>query len=305
MISDFQAYLDQLYDEFSQVSTDYAYAYLVSPDDREVNLNDFGVCLTTVNGDTYSVGTCDKKFSLHSLSKPLTYGSVLDEYGEDFVDDKADVEPSGLGFANLSLSLDGIPSNAMINSGAITMASMVSDFTQQIIEPYSRLSGSVLSSDDKVFAVEWENREGNDVLADKLDDARVLSSSADRALEMYLKQCSVQVSAKELSMIAASLSNNGTNPITNEKVYSDSTLKRVLSVMMTSGMYDNSGNWVVKIGAPSKSGVSGGVMTVVPNKFGIAVFSPLLDRHGNSVRAENVLQRMSADLGFHFLFSDY
>ncbi|MFA7497789.1 MAG: glutaminase A [Leucobacter sp.] len=267
----------------------------------------FGIALATADGYVYEVGATDREFSLQSLSKPLSYGLALADLGAEVVDSKVDVEPSGEAFNELSLDEgSGKPTNAMINAGALAVSSLIKgsggrSAIRRIEEHYSLYAARALRSNGSVYRAELARSHRNHGIAYLLASGGIIEGDPTRALETYLRQCSVQVSCYDLSIIAATLANGGTNPLTGVEVLPADEVERVLSVMLTSGMYDDAGDWVASVGMPAKSGVGGGIMAVLPGQAGLAVFSPPLDRHGNSLRGVAACRKVSFDLGMHFV----
>ncbi|MDO5493473.1 MAG: glutaminase A [Nesterenkonia sp.] len=281
--------------------------YMVHPVGREPDPEDFGICLATVDGHVYSVGVADEEFSIHSISKPFTYALALSDHGSEAVDAKVDVEPSGDRFNEISLAPEtGRPANSMINAGALAVASMIKgsggkSAQRRIYETYSRFAGRRLSSSPAVYDVEIRSSDRNHALAYLLSSFGIIDDDPTRALELYLRQCAVQVTCRDLAMMAATLAGGGTHPLTGERAVDFGCVERVLSVMMTSGMYDDAGAWVADVGMPAKSGVGGGTLAVLPGQAGLAVYSPPLDAHGSSIRGLEVCRRLSKDMEMHFV----
>ncbi|MGM7667123.1 glutaminase A [Microbacterium sp. A93] len=305
MESPIQHYLEQLLAEVQHLGAGVPYG--VHPGGREPRPEDFGICLATVDGRVYSVGVADQEFSIQSISKPFSYGLALADYGFDAVDEKVDVEPSGDPFNQISLAPDtGRPPNAMVNAGALAMSGMIrggggKSAVRRIVDTYSRSAGRALTSSRSVFDVEMRQSDRNHSLAYLLSSVGIIENDPTRALEVYLRQCAVQVTCRDLALMAATLANGGTQPLTGEEVFGIDVVERVLSVMMTSGMYDDAGAWVSSVGMPAKSGVGGGTLAVLPGQAGLAVFSPPLDGHGNSVRGLETCRRLSRDMEMHFV----
>lgn len=307
MESPIDTYLRRLHAEVQQVRD--GVPYPVAPAGTTIDPDDFGICLATVDGYVYEVGTTRKEFSLQSLSKPLTYGLALSDLGAEAVDAKVSVEPSGDSFTEISLAEgSGRPANAMINAGALAVASLIKgsggrSASRRITELYSDFAGRRLRSDKRVFAAERRNSDHNHALAYLLSSFGIIETHPTTALETYLRQCAVQVTCRDLAIMAATLANGGTNPVTGVAAMAGEAVERVLSVMMTSGMYDAAGDWVVTVGMPAKSGVGGGTLAVLPGQAGVAVYSPPLDEHGSSVRGVATCRRLSHDAEMHFVRS--
>ncbi|WP_449278172.1 glutaminase A [Leucobacter sp. GX24907] len=269
--------------------------------------DDFGIALATADGHVYEVGTTRTPFSIQSISKPLSYGLVLADLGAEAVDEKVDVEPSGDPFNEISLNPDtGRPANAMINAGAIAVASLIKGSggrspIQRIESTYSDFAARELRSSKREYRAERSRSDRNHALAYLLSSAGIIENDPTRALEIYLRQCAVEVTCHDLSIMAATLAAGGTNPITGVEALPFEAVERVLSVMMTSGMYDDAGDWITQVGMPAKSGVGGGIMAVLPGQAGLAVYSPPLNRHGNSVRGVAACRRISRDMQMHFV----
>lgn len=267
----------------------------------------FGIAVATTDGHCYEVGESRREFTIQSISKPFTYGIALQEHGFAAVDAKVGVEPSGDAFNSISLAPDtGRPLNPMINAGAITSASLLpgagpEERERRVVEAYGRFAGRPLAVATEVYEAERGTGHRNRAIGHMLRGADILEQNPEPALDLYFRQCSVAVDCHDLSLMAATLANGGVNPLSGERVLGREYVDRVLSVMTTCGMYDSAGEWVVDVGMPAKSGVAGGVLAVLPGQLGIAVFSPPLDRHGNSVRGVEVCRQISTDLDLNLL----
>ncbi len=299
------AYLGRLYErwrgEGSGAVADYIPPLALSDPDW------FGIAVATTDGHCYEVGESRREFTIQSISKPFTYGIALQEHGFAAVDAKVGVEPSGDAFNSISLAPDtGRPLNPMINAGAITAASLLpgadaDERERQVVEAYGRFAGRPLAVATEVYEAERGTGHRNRAIGHMLRGAHILERDPELALDLYFRQCSVAVDCRDLSLMAATLANGGVNPLSGERVLERQYVDRVLSVMTTCGMYDSAGEWVVDVGMPAKSGVAGGVLAVLPGQLGIAVFSPPLDRHGNSVRGVEVCRQISTDLDLNLL----
>ncbi len=305
MKSPIVAYLEELHADIAQLRD--GLPYPVRPRRARIDPDDFGIALATVDGYVYTVGTTAKEFALQSISKPLTYGLALSDAGTARVDAKVDLEPSGDPFNEISLDpLTGRPANAMINAGALAVVSMIKgsggrSAIQRIDETYAAFAGRTLRRSARVLQAELRHSDRNHALAYLLSSVGIIETDPTTVLENYLRQCAVQVTCRDLAMIAATLANGGTNPVTGTEVLPLEAVERVLSVMMTSGMYDDAGDWVSNVGMPAKSGVGGGIVAVLPGQAGLAVYSPPLDPHGNSVRGVATCRRISRDMEMHFV----
>lgn len=267
----------------------------------------FGIAIATTDGHCYEVGESRRGFTIQSMSKPFTYGLALADRGFEAVDAKVGVEPSGEAFNSISLAPDsGRPLNPMINAGAITSASLVAGDSAaaplaRVVSSYGTFAGRALEVDADVYESERATGHRNRAIGHMLRGFGILEEDPEIALDLYFRQCSVTVDCRDLSLMAATLANGGVHPVSGERALDRPYVDRVLSVMTTCGMYDSAGEWVVDVGMPAKSGVGGGVLAVLPGQLGIAVFSPPLDRHGNSVRGVEVCRQVSEDLNLNLL----
>ena len=267
----------------------------------------FGVSLVTVDGGSYHLGDSEQPFTIQSVSKPFVFGLALDEHGVDATLQRVGVEPSGDPFNAIELDLKTHrPFNPMVNTGAIVTTSLVKgetkqDRTESIVRGLSRFAGHGLQIDEDVFASERETGDRNFAIGYLLRNFGMLDADVGDVVEAYFKQCSVLVTARDLAVMGATLANRGVNPVTGQRALREEHVARVLSVMSTCGMYDYAGEWAFRVGLPAKSGVSGAVVAVLPGEFGLAVFSPPLDEHGNSVRGIAFAEELSARFGIHLM----
>ena len=271
-----------------------------------------GLALCTTDGQLYSVGDADYEFSIQSISKPFVYALALDMYGPDEVHSHVGVEPSGEAFNKLSLDDDGRPANPLINAGAITVNQLiggpdipVEQRSEKLRDYFSRLAGRELTIDQRVLESELETADRNKAFAHMLREAGTISDEAHDAVASYIAQCAVLVTVKDLAAMAATLANGGTQPVTGEKVVSAEAARLAQAVMVSSGMYDASGQWMVNVGIPAKSGVAGGLIGTLPGQLGIASLSPRLNKQGNSVRGVKIFRELSSSLGLNLLSSNF
>ena len=305
MESPIDSYLRQIHAEIARLKDGTPYSTI--PAMANVNPDHFGIALATVDGQVYEVGDTREEFTIQSISKPFTYGLALEDLGCEAVDAKVDVEPSGDTFNEISLAAGtGRPANAMINAGALTATSLIKGSGGQsgfkrILSTYSAFAGRQLSVSEKVYESEVKHGHRNTALAHLLRSFNIIEEDPTPVLEDYFRQCSVLVNCFDLSIMAATLANSGRNPLSGKQVLEIGPVERVLSVMMTSGMYDDAGAWISSVGMPGKSGVAGGIIAVLPGQVGLAVYSPPLDQHGSSVRGLATAQRLSRDMELHFV----
>jgi len=265
------------------------------------------VALVSQEGHSYQAGDADQLFTLQSISKPFVYALALTDLGFDAVTSRVGAEPSGEAFNAISLEPGtGRPANPMINAGAMIATSLVratgpAERFERIRQCLSAFAGRPLSVDDAVFSSEMETGDRNRALAYLMRNAGSLRGSVEECVDVYFRQCALNATTRDLAAMAATLANGGVNPVTSVRVVDDRIAGHVLSVMATCGMYDFSGEWLLRVGLPAKSGVSGGIIAVSPGQFGISVFSPPLDAHGNSVRGTEILRELSSRFDLHLM----
>lgn len=258
-------------------------------------------------GRVRSVGDDDVEFTIQSISKPFVLAHVLADLGLDAVMKRVGTEPSGEPFNAISLEEDsGRPANPMVNAGAIATTGLiegagVEERTQRIIDTLSAFAGRSLRVDESVYRSESTTGDRNRALAHLMRSYGIVDAPVDFALETYFRQCSILVTVRDLAVMASTLAFGGVNPLTGQRVVPERVARDVLSIMSSCGMYDFSGEWLLRVGLPAKSGVSGGVLAVAPSQFGVAGFSPRLDRHGNSVRGQAIVATLSERMGMHLL----
>jgi len=275
------------------------------PELAKASSSSFGISMATTEGHVYEVGDSRHVFTIQSISKPFVYGLALEDNGRTDVLNKIGVEPTGDAFNSISLDpLTGQPANPMINAGAITSAGMVMGHDNdkkinRVMDMLSAYAGRPLSLDEAVYLSESQTGHRNRAIGYMLRNFNILEEDPAETLELYFKQCSVSVSCRDLALMGATLANAGINPLTQERAIRGEYVENVLSVMGSCGMYDYAGEWIYKVGMPAKSGVAGGIVAVLPGKLGIGVFSPPLDKRGNSVRGIEVCNRISMDFNLH------
>jgi len=260
-------------------------------------------------GRVRAVGDVTHEFTIQSISKPFVLALALADRGRHAVLRKVGVEPSGEPFNAISLEPGtGRPANPMVNAGAIATSALipgdaVDDRMTRIVEGLSAFAGRSLWVDEQVYASESATGDRNRALAHLLRSHGIIEGSVEIAVETYFRQCSLLVTVRDLAVMSATLAFGGLNPVTGERVVSEAVARDVLSIMASCGMYDYSGEWLLRVGLPAKSGVSGGLLAVAPSQFGVAAFSPRLDQHGNSVRAIALLETLGERFGMHLLES--
>lgn len=277
------------------------------PELAGANPERLAIALATVEGAVYVAGDAEERFSIQSMSKPFTYALAIADRGLAEVAQHIDVEPSGEAFNEISLETGtGRPRNPMINAGAIAAHSLVAaDSADQrdarVHDFYSRFAGRELALDAELMHSEQSTGDRNLALGHLLKSFGVIDQDPVAAVNGYIRQCSLTVDVADLALMAATLANGGVQPVTGERLVDPLIVRQVLSVMTTCGMYDAAGDWLTTVGIPAKSGVSGGIIGVLPGQVGIAVFSPRLDSHGNSVRGVAMMERLSRDMNLHIM----
>jgi glutaminase len=270
----------------------------------------FGAAITGVGGGVAEVGDSDHEFSIQSVSKPFTFALVVESIGADAARSRVGVNSTGQRFDSvMAVELNEERTmNAMVNAGAIATASLLPGATAAdkwalAREGLDRFAGKNLVFDDDVYASESETNLRNQGIAHLLAGYGRLGFDPDEATDIYTRLCSLRVTARDLSVMGATLADGGVNPVTGERVVSADTCRRVLAVLATAGLYERSGEWLYEIGLPGKSGVSGGIVTIAPGKGGLGTFSPRLDHAGNSVRGTKLTALLSHQLGLDIFAS--
>ncbi len=270
----------------------------------------FGVSIAGVRGNIFSVGDAEQEFSIQSVSKLFVFGLVCHALGHDEAQKKLGVNSTGLPFNSvLAIELNAERTmNPMVNAGAMATTSLVPGATadekfETIVTALSSFAGRPLVMDEEVFASESATNYRNRGIAQLLDSYGRMYADPDLVTDVYTRQCSLRVNARDLAVMGATLADGGVNPITDERVIDASQCKRVLAVLATAGLYENSGDWLYEVGLPGKSGVSGGLVTIAPGKGGLGTFSPPLDHAGNSVRGQHITKYLSEALGLNMFAS--
>jgi glutaminase len=257
----------------------------------------FGIALVTVDGKVAKKGDVDAPFSIQSISKVFTLASVIETAGYEAVLEKVGVDATGQVFNSIVAIelMKGQEMNPFVNPGAIATTSLVEGKTPEekwarILGIHEAFAGRKLTVDQEVYKSESDTNERNRAIALLMHAYGRLYYDPMVSTDLYTRQCSISVNAMDLAVMAATLANGGKNPITGKQVIAQENVQRILAVMATAGLYDDSGIWLYRVGLPAKSGVGGGIIAVAPGRFGVAVFSPPLDAAGNSVRAQKAIR---------------
>jgi glutaminase len=274
----------------------------------KVNPDLFGIALVTADGKVYTAGDLNSEVSIQSISKVFTLAKVIEEQGAEAIEKTIGVDATGMRFNSIvavemaKKELGGPELNSLVNPGAITTTSMVRGANRDqiwntILSYYSDFAGRPLGVNQEVFKSESDTNQRNQAIGYLMYAYGYIKANPMQATDIYTEQCSVNVNAKDLATMAGTLANGGKNPVTGKQVMHAENVPKVLAVMATAGLYDDSGKWLYRTGLPGKSGVGGGIIAVSPGKFGIAVISPPLDDAGNSVRAQKAIADISNALG--------
>src|SRR5512133_1598189 len=272
----------------------------------KVDPNLFGIALVTADGKVYSAGDITTEVSIQSISKVFTAAQVLQEQGLESIEKRIGVDATGARF-NSIIAVEAVKTvvgtgapemNPLVNAGAISATSMVTgatsdDVWRKIIGIHNDFAGRLLTVVQDVYKSESDTNQRNQAIGALMLAYGYIKNNWQQAVDLYTRQCSIGVNAKDLAMMAATLANGGKNPVTGKQAMDTAKVPGLLAVMATAGLYDDSGKWLYHTGLPAKSGVGGGIIAVSPGKFGIAVVSPPLDDAGNSVRAQRAITDIS------------
>lgn len=270
----------------------------------------FGVCVVDVRGRIYSAGHALDLFTIMSVSKPFVFALVCEALGPDVVREKIGVNATGMAFNSLAAVERGDDgrTNPMVNAGAIAATSLVPGDSAEakwafIQDGLSRFAGRPLSLNQEVYDSASATNHRNHALARLLASFGRLFDDPAQATDLYTRQCSLDVTARDLAAMGATLADGGVNPLTKGRVVDPDVCHYTLAVMATAGLYETSGDWLYEIGLPGKSGIGGGIVTVSPGKGGLGTFAPPLDKAGNSVKGQLVAKFLSQRLGMDLFVS--
>jgi glutaminase len=270
----------------------------------------FGITIASVDGKVYKVGNADTPFPIQSISKIFIYGLALEDHGRDLMLEKVGVNATGLPYNSIIASNVRAEKlqNPMVSAGAIATVSLIKGSNEKekwarVRQMFAHYAGHELPLNEAVYRAEMKNSAMSRALAELLSAYELLYDGVDNTIARYLKGTSQNITAVDLAVMGATLANWGINPLTQERAVEKKYVQNILSVMVTAGLYDDSGKWLFNIGLPAKSGVGGGIVAVVPGRFSIAVYSPPLDSRGNSVRGTKVVEDLSKRWNLHMLAS--
>lgn len=257
----------------------------------------FAITIATVDGKIYQVGDVNKPFPMESLSKVFTLALAMEQHGPQVVLEKLGANATGMPFnSGLAVELTkGAPENPLVNAGAMSTVSLIeakdkTDRWNKILDNLNVWADATLTVNEPVFKSEMETNQHNQALAKLMESYNSFYGNTDDAVEIYTRQCSVDITVEQLAKMGAVLANKGKSPFNGKQLLNEKYVPQVLAEMAIAGLYDGSGKWLYTVGIPAKSGVGGGMVAVVPGEYAIAVYSPPLDEAGNSVRAQKTIE---------------
>lgn len=274
------------------------------PELAKSDKNALGIALAGKSGNIYTAGDVYTRFTIQSISKVISLSIALERCGYDAVFDRVGMEPSGEAF-NSIVELDlvsGKPYNPMINSGAIAVEDLLLDkftFTELLEISRKLLRDDGVRLDEKVYRSEKANCSRNRAIGWLLKSKGFITNDVDDVLDLYTAMCSLSVTAVSLANLGLILANDGVDPLTGDRLLSSSTVRVVKTIMITCGMYDGSGQFAVEVGLPTKSGVGGGLLSIVDKMMGIGIYGPSLDNKGNCIAGGAMLRYLSSEFGLH------
>ena len=270
----------------------------------------FGICLTSSEGELYEAGDVRHEFTIMSVAKPFVFALICEAIGPDEAWRRIGANATGRPFNSLEAIERGVDgrTNPMVNAGAIVTTSLAPGGSPEarwefVREGLSRFCGRTLHLHEEVFASASATNHRNRGIARLLTSLGALALDPDEAVDLYTRQSSLSITARDLAEMGATLADGGIHPITRERVVGADSARRALAVMATAGMYETSGDWLYLVGLPGKSGIGGGIVTVSPGKGGLGTFAPRLDAAGNSVRGQRVAHFLAERLGLDLFLS--
>jgi len=274
------------------------------PELGKADKNALGIALAGKSGNIYTAGDAESRFTIQSISKVISLCVALESCGYDAVFDRVGMEPSGEAF-NSIVELDlvsGKPYNPMINSGALAIVDLLLDkytFTELLEISRTLCRDDGVRMDERVYTSEMENCSRNRAICWLLKSKGIIENDVDEILKLYTAMCSLSVTACSLANLGLILANDGVDAITGERYLNSSTVRVVKTIMLTCGMYDGSGQFAVEVGLPTKSGVGGGLLSIVDKVMGIGIYGPSLDKKGNCIAGGAMLKCLSSEFGLH------
>lgn len=274
------------------------------PELSKANKDHIGLSISTIDGRRFNIGDTDVRFTIQSISKIISLAVAIETCGPEAVFAKVSMEPSGEAFNSL-IDLDtdiNKPRNPMINSGALTVASLLLPkvtFSEMKIFAKKICMDPDMELDKAVYNSEKANISRNRAISYLLESKGIIENDVEDTLELYTKMCSLTVTAQSLANLGMILANDGIDPSSGTRLLKSETVHIIKTIMFTCGMYDGSGKFAVHVGIPTKSGVGGGLVSVVDKLMGIGVYSPSLDEKGNCIAGRPLLEHLSKELKLH------
>ncbi len=301
--SPFRAFLNDMHQRYASLTDGRIASHI--PELASANPDWFGIAVVSTDGMVYEVGDSQVSFTIQAIARPFLYGLALDTHGDDVVRQRVGVEPASNSFDAVisSPASQRIP-NPILDAGAIAISSMVSgdDPTSRLNHMLSLMQRTI-GHDVQVHAPAFVSARmaGHEyrALAHLMLHFGLIETHIDQTLDLFFQQHAILVTCRDLAVMAATLANGGTNPITGETALPQHIVKNILSMMYTCGMSDFSGEWAHRVGLPARSGISGGIIAVVPQQIGIAVYSPLLTEQNHSLRGIRVIETLSQHFKLH------
>ena len=277
-----------------------------------INKNLFGISICLLNGQTIQLGDTEYKFGIESVSKVHTAILVLRQYGAQQLLEKIGADATGLPFNSIFAILleNDHPSTPLVNAGAIAACSMVKPIAdpenkwKAIVYNITDLCVSAPQLIDELYKSESETNFNNRSITWLLKNYNRIYDDPTMSLDLYTRQCSLGITATQLSICGATIANNGTNPVTRKQIFDTALSPKITSLIATVGFYEHTGDWLYTSGIPAKTGVGGGVMGTLPGLFGIAAFAPPIDNAGNSVKAQLAIKHIMNKLGLSVFSGD-
>ncbi|GEP93572.1 L-glutaminase [Chitinophaga terrae (ex Kim and Jung 2007)] len=300
--ADYNAVINEAYNRFKDEKEGKNADYI--PFLAKVDPGMYGIVLVTKDGQVYQVGETKFEFGIESIEKVFTLCMAMELFGDQAILDKIGADQTGLPFNSVpAIEIDGKkPSNPLVNAGAMATTSLLTSHFgheaawEKVDDYFAGFAGRRLKIIDELYKSEAATNEHNQAIAMLLKSYGYMYDDPLFACDFYTRQCSYGVNAHDLALMAGTLANGGVNPVTKERLIQEKYVPKVLAIMGTTGLYETTGQWMYKVGLPSKSGVGGGIISVMPGRFAIAVFSPPLDKAGNSVRAQEAIKFISDKL---------
>lgn len=288
--------IDEAYEKFKDDKTGKNADYI--PYLARVDSKLFGIAACMPDGEIIAVGDCDYIFGIESVSKVMTAILILEQYGAETILHMIGADATGMPFNSVMAILleKNHPTTPLVNAGAISAVSMVrpvgnsDDKWRAIVDNIERLCGDRPRLIEELYKSESVSNFNNRAIAWLLKHYNRIYDDPDMSLDLYTRQCSLGITAKQLAICGATIANSGVNPVTKEKVFDKRLAPKITAMLAAVGFYEHTGDWMFTSGLPAKTGVGGGIMGVLPGRFGIAAFAPPLDGSGNSVKAQKALR---------------